>query len=75
MAPGQIDTAIKEAEVVGDTVEKLHAESDQLFGDISDHLADVSPLVKSLSVQTAQIKELEKYTKYLYFISQLEDLR
>lgn len=51
----------------------MHQE--HLSGDISNHLADVGPMVKNLSTLTSQIQELERYTKYLQWIARVEDLR
>jgi len=57
------------------TVERLHAEEDQLVGDVCNHLADVQPLVTMLASLTDQIRELEKYSQYLHCLAQIEDLR
>lgn len=57
------------------TMERLHAQEDQLVGDVCNHLVDVQPLVTMLANLTDQIRELEKYSQYLHCLAQIEDLR
>ena len=74
-APQLIKKAEEDIKNVEKTMERLHAEEDQLIGDVYNHLADVRPLVTMLETLTGQIRELEKYSQYLHWLAQIEDLR
>lgn len=74
-APQLIKKAKEDIADVERTMERLHAEEDQLVGDVCNHLADIQPLVTMLETLTGQIRELEKYSQYLHCLAQIEDLR
>ena len=74
-APGKIDSAVKDAEQTAERINQYQVDQEQLSGDISNHLADVHTMVKTLSGLTMQIQELERYSKYLQMIGRIEDFR
>ena len=74
-APQLIKQAEEDITAVEQSMEHLRAEEDQLVGDVCNHLADVQPLVTMLENLTGQIRELEKYSQYLHWLAQIEDLR
>lgn len=50
-------------------------EKEHLCDDIAHHQTDVTTMIKDMSVLTDEIKELEKYTKYMQVVGRIEDLR
>ncbi len=73
--PGKIESAVQDAEETTKKIEHFSVEQEHLQGDICNHLADVRPMVKTLSALTTQIDHLQIYAKYLQMIGRIEDLR
>ena len=74
-APVHIENSLKELASASALIKRFSNEHDQLVGDVCNSVADMSPLVTRLSALTAQIRELEKYSRYLSCIAHIEDLR
>jgi hypothetical protein len=74
-APVQIENSLKELASATALIEKFSHDEDQLVGDVCNTVADMSPLVTRLSALTGQIRELEKYSRYLSCVAHIEDLR
>ena len=73
--PGQLDSAVVEAESSTHHIETLSDQQAHLGGDISNLLINTKQEVKELSLLTDKITELEKYAAYLSRVGQIEDLR
>lgn len=74
-APVHIENSLRELASASAVIEKFSHEEDQLVGDVCNTVADMSPLVTRLSALTGQIRELEKYSRYLSCVAHIEDLR
>ena len=73
--PCKIESAVKDAESTTARVSRFSREKQHLCDDISNHQADVITMIKDISTLTDEIKELEKYTKYMQIVGKIEDLR
>ena len=74
-APIHIEKSIKDLELASASIDRFKIEEDQIIDDVCNSVADMSPLVTKLTALTRQIRELEKYSRYLSCVAHIEDLR
>ena len=74
-APIHIEKSREDLELASASIDRFRIEEDQIIDDVCNSVADMSPLVTKLSVLTRQIRELEKYSRYLSCVAHIEDLR
>ncbi len=75
LAPAKMKSAIEDAETTTEKVTRFAREKELLCDDIANHQADVTTMISDISKLTDQIRDLEKYTKYMRVIGKIEDLR
>ena len=73
--PNEIEKAINDAEESRRKVEELGSRKERLEDDMTDHVHSLQPLVDEGSKLTREVDDLEKFSKYLSYIIQVDQLR
>ena len=73
--PTEIEKAINDAEQSKVKVIELGGRGEKLDRDIEDQVHKLQPLVEEASRITKDVDELEKFSKYLSYIIQVDRLR
>ncbi|XP_041364407.1 RAD50-interacting protein 1-like [Gigantopelta aegis] len=71
--PAEIKKALKTAQTTSKKIKKLGVEQETLRHDILDNLRDSKPMVDDLSKLVTDVRELERYAKYLSLTVKIED--
>ena len=73
--PNEIEKAINDAEESRRKVEELGSRKERLEDDMTDHVHSLQSLVDEGSKLTREVDDLEKFSKYLSYIIQVDQLR
>ena len=74
-APNKVSSALQDAKDVKAKISQISTDQEQLAFEVTEHVSEVDSTVRRLTQMTEQIRELEKYAKYLEWVARIEDLR